>query len=129
MAVVDEVQLKYPIDDTAILLTGASMGGYGTWDLATRSHGRFSAVAPVSGGGDPLRAASLARQSFCVIHGAQDTIVPVERSLEMVQALRGHGGKVREVIYPDAGHGDAVERAYAPGSELYDWFAAVLAER
>lgn len=128
MAVVDEVRLKYPIDDTAILLTGASMGGYGTWDLATRSHGRFSAIAPVSGGGDPLRAESLARLPFCVIHGAQDTIVPVERSLEMVRALRGHGGKVREVIYPDAGHGDAIERAYAPGSELYDWFAAILAE-
>jgi dipeptidyl aminopeptidase/acylaminoacyl peptidase len=46
----------------------------------------------------------------------------------MVRALRGHGGKVREVIYPDAGHGDAIERAYAPGSELYDWFAAILAE-
>jgi dipeptidyl aminopeptidase/acylaminoacyl peptidase len=45
----------------------------------------------------------------------------------MVQAIRGHGGEVREVIYSDAGHGDAVERAYAPGSELYDWFAAMLA--
>jgi hypothetical protein len=30
-------------------------------------------------------------------------------------------------MYSDAGHGDAIERAYAPGSELYDWFAAVLA--
>jgi predicted peptidase len=127
VAVVDEVRLKYPIDDTAILLTGASMGGYGTWDLATRCQGRFSAIAPVSGGGDPLRAESLARLPFCVVHGAQDTVVPVERSLEMVRALRGHGGEVREVIYTDAGHGDAVERAYAPGSELYDWFAAMLA--
>jgi predicted peptidase len=127
VAVVDEVRLEYPIDDTAILLTGVSMGGYGAWDLATRCHGRFSAVAPVSGGGDPLRAEPLARLPFCVIHGAQDTIVPVERSLEMVQAIRGHGGEVREVIYSDAGHGDAIERAYAPGSELYDWFAAMLA--
>jgi dipeptidyl aminopeptidase/acylaminoacyl peptidase len=127
MAVVDEVRQKYPINDKAVLLTGASMGGYGAWDLATRCHGRFSAVAPVSGGGDPLRAESLARLPFCVVHGAQDTIVPVERSLEMVRALRGHGGEVREVIYSDAGHGDAVERAYAPGSELYDWFAAILA--
>jgi dipeptidyl aminopeptidase/acylaminoacyl peptidase len=45
----------------------------------------------------------------------------------MVQALRGHGGEVREVIYTDADHGDAIERAYAPRSELYDWFAAMLA--
>jgi pimeloyl-ACP methyl ester carboxylesterase len=126
-AVVDEVRLKYPIDDTAILLTGASMGGYGAWDLATRCHVRFSAVAPVSGGGDPLRAEDLARLPFCVVHGAQDATVPVERSLEMIRALRRHGGEVREVIYPNAGHGDAAERAYAPGSELYDWFAAIIA--
>ena len=126
-AVIDEVRLKYPVDDTAVLLTGASMGGYGAWDLAARCPVRFRAVAPVSGGGDPLRAGSLARLPFCVIHGAHDPVVPVERSLEMVRALRGHGGEVREVIYPDAGHGDAIERAYAPGSELYDWFAALLA--
>jgi predicted peptidase len=125
VAVVDEVRLRHPIDCSAILLTGASMGGYGAWDLATRCHGRFSAVAPVSGGGEPLRAESLARLPFCVVHGAQDIIVPVERSLEMVQAIRRHGGQVREVIYPDAGHGDAIERAYAPGSELFDWFAAL----
>lgn len=126
-AVVDEVRLQYPIDDTAILLTGMSMGGFGAWDLATRCDGRFSAVAPVSGGGDPLRAKSLARLPSCVIHGAQDTIVPVERSLEMIQAIREQGGEVRAVIYPDAGHGDAIERAYAPGSELYDWYATMLA--
>ena len=27
----------------------------------------------------------------------------------------------------DARHEDAIERAYAPGSELHDWFAAMLA--
>jgi hypothetical protein len=25
-----------------------------------------------------------------------------------------------------AGHGDAIERAYAPGSELYAWFTALI---
>jgi hypothetical protein len=44
---------------------------------------------------------------------ALSTVVPVKRSLEMVQTLRGHGGEVREVIYTDAGHGDAIECAYA----------------
>jgi predicted peptidase len=126
-AVVDEVRRRYPVDDTAILLTGASMGGFGAWDLATRCHLRFSALAPVSGGGDPLRAQLLARLPCCVVHGAQDAVVPVERSLEMVRAIRGHGGAVHEVIYADTGHGDAIERAYAPGSELYAWFAGILA--
>ena len=111
----------------AILLTGASMGGFGTWELGARFPGRFCALAPVSGGGEPLRALPLARLPCCVVHGARDTVVPVERSLEMARALRGHGGEVREVIYADAGHGDAIERAYAPGFELLDWFATILA--
>ena len=128
-SVVDEVRLSYPVDETAVLLTGASMGGFGTWDLATRCPGRFSAAAPVSGGGEPGLAEALARLPFCVVHGAQDAVVPVERSLEMVRALRARGGAVREVIYPDAGHGDAIERAYAPGSELYAWFTAMLVSR
>jgi dipeptidyl aminopeptidase/acylaminoacyl peptidase len=61
-------------------------------------------------------------------HGlrAQDAVVPVERSLALVQVIRGPGGEVRAVSYPDADHGEAIERAYAPGSELYDWFAAML---
>jgi len=36
-----------------------------------------------------------ARLPLCVVHGAQDTIAPVERSLEMVRAIRRHGGEVR----------------------------------
>ena len=37
-------------------------------------------------------AADEPRLPLCVVHGAQDTIVPVERSLEMVRAIRRHGG-------------------------------------
>jgi hypothetical protein len=43
------------------------------------------------------------------------------------EAIRRQGGDVRPVIFPDTGHGDAIERASAPGSELYDWLATMLA--
>lgn len=124
---VREIRTCYPIDESAILLTGMSMGGFGAWDVAARYPGLFSAVAPVSGGGDPRQAGVLAQLRICVIHGALDPVVPVGRATEMVDVVRARGGSVRDVIYSDAGHGDAIERAYAPASELYDWFDAFLA--
>ena len=52
-------------------------------------------------------------------HGAQDTKVPLHRSVEMVEALKACGGNVRFTIYPDAKH-NAWTRTYA-NPELYTW--------
>lgn len=39
-------------DPARVYLIGLSMGGYGSWDLATRHPDWFAAVAPICGGGD-----------------------------------------------------------------------------
>jgi poly(3-hydroxybutyrate) depolymerase len=124
---VREIRSRYPIDEGAILLTGMSMGAFGSWEVAARYPTLFSALAPVSGGGDPRRAGPLSQLQICVIHGALDTAVPVGRATEMIDAVRQRGGPVHAVIYPDANHGDAIERAYSPTSELFEWFRAFLA--
>src|SRR5260221_4091008 len=49
---VDDLLSKYAIDPTRIYLTGLSLGGYGTWHLATLHPERFAAIAPVCGGGN-----------------------------------------------------------------------------
>ncbi|MFC7623345.1 dienelactone hydrolase family protein [Microlunatus sp. GCM10028923] len=125
-AVVAEVRARHPINANAILLTGPSMGGSGTWDLAARCPGTFTAAAPVCGGGNPLLAAELARIPICAFHGVEDTIVPVETTLAMAEAVGAAGGRIRTVIFPEVGHVDASERAYAPDSELYPWFASTV---
>jgi len=115
----NDVVKKYPIDPDRIYLTGLSMGGFGTWALATEYPDRFAAIVPICGGGDPRDAARLRDLPVWAFHGAKDSVVPLEASQEMVDALRKLGGRVRFTVYPEAGH-DSWTAAYASG-ELYEW--------
>jgi dipeptidyl aminopeptidase/acylaminoacyl peptidase len=54
-----------------------------------------------------------------VFHGAKDQGVPLERSEEMVNALKKHGGNPRLTVYPEAGH-DAWTETY-DNPALYEW--------
>jgi len=58
-ALLDEVSATYAVDTDRIYLTGLSMGGYGTWYLATKYPERFAAIVPIAGGGDPEKACAL----------------------------------------------------------------------
>jgi len=119
-ALLDDVVSKYRIDQDRIYLTGLSMGGFGAWSLAAEYPGRFAAIAPVCGGGNPLEAGNLAQLPVWVFHGEKDPVVPVEKSREMVAALEKAGGNVRFTVYPEAGHDSWTETYNNP--ELYEWF-------
>jgi predicted esterase len=41
---------EYRIDENRVILSGYSMGGYGTWNLGLRFPDRFSALVPFAGG-------------------------------------------------------------------------------
>lgn len=110
-----------PVDMSRIYLTGVSMGGYGTWDLAARHPGWFAAAVPVCGGGDPSTGTRLAGLPVRAVHGLKDGVVPPERSRAMVQAIRAAGGTA-DIIEPDCGH-DAWTVAYTPDGAL-DWMFA-----
>lgn len=119
-ALLDNICGRYRVDEDRIYLTGLSMGGFGTWALAAHRPDRFTAIAPICGGGEPEDAGKIAHLPIWVFHGAQDPLVPVKRSKEMVEALKEAGGDPKLTIYPDAGH-DAWTRTYE-NQELYDWF-------
>lgn len=110
-----------PIDRSRIYLTGLSMGGYGTWDLAARHPEWFAAAVPVCGGGDPATAPRFAGLPVRAVHGLKDGVVPPERSRAMASAIRAAGGNA-ELIEPDCGH-DAWTVAYTPEGTL-DWMFA-----
>ena len=103
-----------------IYVTGLSMGGYGTWDLATRYPNRFAAIAPICGGGEPARACTVKHLPVWAFHGAKDEVVPLEQSQAMIDALAACDGNARLTVYPDADH-DAWTQTY-DNPELYDWF-------
>ena len=115
----DEIEEKYKVDKDRIYVTGLSMGGFGTWALAAYQPERFAAMAPICGGGDPIRAKFSAPVPAWVFHGAKDSVVPIERSEKMVEALKKAKGSVEFTIYPDAGHNSWTETYANP--ELYEW--------
>ncbi len=119
VALLDEVSATYAIDDDRLYVTGLSMGGYGTWGLAARQPNRFAAIAPICGGGDPTKAASFAHVPVWAFHGGKDSVVPVRRTQEMIEALRATGAEARLTIYPDADH-DSWTETYA-NPKLYEW--------
>jgi predicted peptidase len=118
----DDIVSRYRVDEQRIYLTGLSMGGYGTWSLAAAYPERFAAIAPICGGGKRYMANKLKDVPVWAFHGAQDKIVSVKESEEMVDAINARGGDAKLTIYPDAGH-DCWTATY-DNQELYDWFLA-----
>ncbi len=118
-ALLDEIVGKYKIDKDRIYVTGLSMGGFGTWSLATYAPRRFAAIVPICGGGEPITAQMLASVPAWVFHGGKDPVVPLARSQGMVDAMKRAGGNVKFTVYPDAGH-DSWSETYA-NPKLYDW--------
>ena len=103
-ALLDEIAAKHPVDADRVYLTGLSMGGMGTWALASAQPKRFAAIAPICGGGDPTKAPLIKDVPTWVFHGAKDKTVPIQKSEEMVAALKAAGGDPKFTVYPEAGH-------------------------
>ena len=118
-ALLDDVEARHNVDEERIYVTGLSMGGFGTWALGLQDTGRFAALVPICGGGQSWLAGRLVGTPIWAFHGAEDQVVPLEASEEMVQAVQRAGGNVRLTVYPDRGH-DAWTPTY-DSPELYEW--------
>ncbi len=116
---IDRIANTYKVDKTRIYLTGLSMGGYGTWALATEYPHAFAAIVPICGAGDPGAAERIKHIPTWVFHGAKDPVVPIARAQEMVEALKAAGSDVQFTVYPQAGH-DSWTKTY-DNPELYRW--------
>src|SRR5262245_36376384 len=69
LAILDEVQKSFKVDEQRVYLTGLSMGGFGTWSLAAAHPERWAAIAPICGGGDPKSAARFKDLPCWCFHG------------------------------------------------------------
>ncbi|HOW72920.1 MAG TPA: prolyl oligopeptidase family serine peptidase [Phycisphaerae bacterium] len=119
-ALIDEIVAKYAVDESRIYLTGLSMGGYGTWNLACHHPERFAAIAPICGGGIPyLAREQLAKTPTWVFHGAKDPVVAPSESTRMVDMLKQTNPNVKLTMYPNADH-DSWTRTY-DSPEFYSW--------
>jgi predicted peptidase len=119
LELVESLADELPVDRRRIYVTGLSMGGYGTWDAATRRPDLFAAAVPICGGGCEPQARRLAAMPVWAFHGALDSSVKPSRSRNMIAALRAAGGAPRYTEFPEATH-DSWTPAYS-NPELYDW--------
>ncbi len=137
-AALDASVKEFSGDDDRTYLTGLSMGGYGTWALASKYPDRFAAIVPVCGGirlprqlasantpasaeDDPYLATAkkVAAIPIWVFHGGADPTVPVAESRKMVEALKGLDSGVRYTEYEGVGH-NSWDKAYNE-AELPTW--------
>lgn len=114
-----EIIENYSVDTERVSLTGLSMGGFGTWQTATKYPNMYAAIAPICGGGDPSKAERLKDMPVWVFHGAKDPIVPFARSEAMYEALKKYDN-ISFTVYPEAEHDSWTETYENP--KLYEWF-------
>lgn len=97
---------KFGIDEENISLTGHSMGGTGTWNLALSYPTLFARIAPLSGSVrvQPEYIEKLKNIPVWAFVGSADTIVPPDSSMEFVAALKEAGGNAGITIFGDAYH-------------------------
>ena len=107
------------IDSERVYLTGASMGGYITWQLAMTLPEYFAAIVPICGGGMYWNAGRLKNVPVWAFHGALDKVVFPEETLKMVTKVNDCGGNAKITIYPHNDH-NAWTDTYN-NSEVYEW--------
>ena len=123
IGLIDQIVENYSIDTSRIYMTGKSMGGYGTWQIAHEYPERFAAIAPIAGGGlfvSPYFMERLKGLPVWAFHDKRDDLVPYQESVRMVEGVNVAGGNAKLTTY-DQGTHDAWTEAYN-NDELYDWF-------
>lgn len=144
-AQLDAATREFQGDRDRTYLTGLSMGGYGVWDVALQSPGRFAALAPVCGGvrqpreeRDTLFVAAVAQETdpysaiaqrlhgvpTWIFHGAKDDLVPPDDDRQLFAAFRAAGAvDARYTEFPDANH-NSWDPAYSQTPEFWSWLFA-----
>ncbi len=98
---VDSLCRQYSIDTNRLIVTGLSMGGFGTWELIDRYPDKFAAAVPMSGGLDTIHDPQFNDIPIWDFHGAIDNVVPVSKSRTLIDTMEQLG---RSVVFTN-GHG------------------------
>jgi predicted peptidase len=142
MAALDQTLAEFRTDPDRVYLTGLSLGGNGTWNLAYRSPERFAAIAPIcafvtpiprlqgsraivpadSGEAFAALARRLGRLPTWIFHGEIDPVVAVGESRRAADALKAAGGNVRYTEFLGGGH-NVWDGTYA-SPQFQEWLFA-----
>lgn len=120
---IKKIESENNIDPQRIYLTGLSMGGWGTWNLAVAHPEMFAALVPICGYVDRIpmvENCKLAHLPIRIFHGLLDDVVDVSYSVNIYKKIKPcSASNVELTIFDDANH-DSWTRVYA-NPEIYDW--------
>ena len=120
LEIVDRLLAKYPVDRSRIYVTGASMGGFGTFEAVSRRPHFFAAAVPICGGHDEACAPLMLDTPIWAFHGDQDETISVRRTRNMIDAIRSAGGRPIYWEYAGVGHTVVRDLAY-DDPRLIEW--------
>ncbi len=104
LALLSYLKKYYNIDEGRILVTGYSLGGAGTWYLASRHPEVFSAAIPLAGSAHENIAGTITDVPFYIIHGRNDEVIPIELAEEAARQLRLKEARVEFVTIEGITH-------------------------
>ena len=126
LATMRAVRAEYHIDPNRVFLTGMSNGGIGAWIIGMHYPDRFAGIAPMASGIDDVLfpfVENLQNTPVYIIHGAEDRIMPVQLSRDLVKQLDRYGivhtYREHAWTHPHAG-GHFFPRQELPA--LIEWF-------
>lgn len=102
MKALDTVITEYNADPDRVYLMGHSLGGMGTYDVATKYPDRFAAIAPMSGAGKRDELYKIRHLPIWVFHGDRDYNPRVHYNIakDMVRRLQDLGANVKFTALP-----------------------------
>lgn len=113
----DDLLERHAIDRERILVTGFSMGGAGTWFMATHHPQRFAGAIPIASAPRDNPLERIGSMPVHVIHSRDDQLVPIgpARAAADTLAARGHPTEFTELTgvghYAMGGYVQALRQA------------------
>lgn len=124
LAALDAVLKEEECDPNRVILTGLSMGGFGTWEMAARRPERFAAISPVCGSPRTARPDDVKHLPIWTFVGDDDQPRLVQGMRAFEAELREAEADLKVTEYRGVGH-NSWDRAYSDP----DWIEWVLAKR
>jgi predicted peptidase len=118
----------YHIDRHRVYLIGYSMGAFGAWTTASAHPEIIAAIVPIADAGNIPITTQFAKVPIWAFHGEQDQVVPVIRTMKLVDDIRKAGGSPRLTVLPGAGHG--ILKQVCQNPSIWPWlFRQNLSQR
>ncbi len=118
--ILDKLVATGRFDKKRIYIMGTGMGGFEAWHLASIYPDIFAAIVPINGGGDVDKANTFKKVAVWAFHGAENSIVPIEKTQYMITAIKELGIlDVKFSIYSESGQ--KITSSIFSDKRLYDW--------